>query len=173
MYFKYYLASSQRRRGNKTAHTTATHFQYVISRLFSWSACVLEQWPRYFVVPYYCFCNSTQVVCLIQASVTEVYCPLPLGKFTTLAEMCFSISAFSELSYCSVRPPRSLACYYWRRLEIGDVILTKLGTNSLYKLQGRRNHLSSVTVVGTHPLRMAFAGWFATLSFRVLVTRSR
>lgn len=93
-----------------------------------------------------------------------------LRRVITGGEISFFLVFSSELSSSSVSGPGLLAYTFQSRLESGDAIFVKLGTNHQNKLQNLRGGPSSVTVVSTNNLRKASAVGLATSKFTGLIT---
>lgn len=124
-------------------------------RFFSSSVSVLYVHPVSFVVPSSSFRNSTQHICLPQESVSNVCRRFLFCRDNSGGELNFSLAVSRALSFPSLRGTSSLTCNFRIRLDSGDAVSAKVGTNCLNTLQSRRSNRYWITVVGISDFQMA------------------
>lgn len=125
-------------RSNSSDQTTAIRSRWIVSRFFSLSVKVRNQYWMGFIVLSACFCINTQLTWLSQMSVSKVYSLLLFGTVSTGKQMSFSLSLSNDRNCSWVRGWRALDFVLRMRFESDDTILAKLATKGLknYRVQG-------------------------------------
>lgn len=154
---------------SKTALRTARESQYVISRFFYCVFSLADEWSMDFVVLNSYFYNNTQPLCLSQASVFKIYCPLLFRWVSAGGLMSYSLSFFRVICSTLVRFPNPTTFLFQKPFKIGEAVPPNLRMNLLNTLQTKRKDLNLVTVASTCILWMASSVWLATSSFPCLI----
>lgn len=126
-----------------------------MSRSFSGSLNVLEQYFIGLTLPSSCFWSKTQPIWRSHASVYSVNRPYPSGSVRIGREIILSFKCWSAFNNSSLKGPNSLSGVFLNRFERSDGILAKLRKRHLKKLHSSKSERSSVTMAGTFSLRIA------------------
>lgn len=118
-------------RSRRIAHTIARSSQQLVSRFFSASFSVRDQYPMGFTISSCSASKGTQPICRSYALVSKKNTHFRLGSFKIRRDLDFFLNVTNVRRLSSDRGPSSFFSPFLSLCECSEVLRVKLGTNLL------------------------------------------